>query len=612
MPNVTDYINSIDYDELTTKLKQLVEIHDDLNLRAEASRKLRYAEVDIEAERSANKLQADEAYIPQHIIDTNIRREQSAYIQYVTQSPRAVITKDIDDPSVDMSLLDTDLTRKLRFDGWQLGMYSNIDSFQAHGYSVMETVYDKNAPGCVSREHVQYENFAFISDTKDLQAVEMTSRRYWFTRTKLLELVGDGPDDFVKAQTDKIIEQMPESDSLTADISSKDSSMFKIYKFMFRVHGIVVVAWGCPNTCDGWLRIPRPLFVGRKTVQPSGNPIKAIKAKLQGIPESINCNETQYPYFLYPYAISEDSTISNLRGRVFLDSDLQEAVTSLTSSLVTKVRRSAGLYFVMDDNDPNGNILMDKNISFKTGMILKGKITELKLDAPDATLFNAVQGLVSSNANETSQVNFAETNRQADSRKTAKAIEAAQSQAQQLTTVQVVLFSIALKEQFTYETDIIKSRVQAGLIKVNPAVMPLYARTFEVKPSGDTDVIERQQLVSLMMQSWPVIQNTPLAQAFFLDLIKMLFPNSATNYTNILQQAAQQQQQQQQSAQAQQMQTLSGLAQQAGSEVTELAKHPEFFSDTGRVNIFPKIQMAAEQVKQMTKQQQQQQQQQKK
>jgi hypothetical protein len=245
-------------------------------------------------------------------------------------------------------------------------------------------------------------------------------------------------------------------------------------------------------------------------------------------------------------------------------------------------------------------------------MILKGKITELKLDAPDATLFNAVQGLVSSNANETSQVNFAETNRQADSRKTAKAIEAAQSQAQQLTTVQVVLFSIALKEQFTYETDIIKSRVQAGLIKVNPAVMPLYARTFEVKPSGDTDVIERQQLVSLMMQSWPVIQNTPLAQAFFLDLIKMLFPNSATNYTNILQQAAQQQQQQQQSAQAQQMQTLSGLAQQAGSEVTELAKHPEFFSDTGRVNIFPKIQMAAEQVKQMTKQQQQQQQQQKK
>ena len=142
-----DYINSTDYTKLISKINNLRDIAFDLTAKSLASRKLRYAEVDIEVERKAGRIAPDEMYVPQHIIDTNIRREQSSYIQYITQSPRAVILKDRNDPSLDLSLLETDLTEKLRFDGWQLSSYANIDGFQANGYGVMETVQDLGNPG---------------------------------------------------------------------------------------------------------------------------------------------------------------------------------------------------------------------------------------------------------------------------------------------------------------------------------------------------------------------------------------------------------------------------------------------------------------------------------
>jgi len=153
MPDATsndsnvDYINSTDYKKLVGKINNLKDISFDLTAKTLASRKLRYAEIDIEVERKAGRIAPDEIYVPQHIIDTNIRREQSSYIQYVTQSPRAVILKDKVDPSFDLSLLEVDLTEKLRFPGWQMSTYACIDGFQAIGFGVMDIVPDLNNPG---------------------------------------------------------------------------------------------------------------------------------------------------------------------------------------------------------------------------------------------------------------------------------------------------------------------------------------------------------------------------------------------------------------------------------------------------------------------------------
>ena len=630
-----DYINSTDYKKLVSKINNLKDVAFDLTAKSLASRKLRYAEIDIEVERKAGKIAPDEIYVPTHIIDTNIRREQSSYIQYITQSPRAVILKDKLDPSLDLSLLEVDLTEKLRFDGWQLSMYANIDGFQANGYGVMETTQDLNNPGELGREYVQYGDFAFIADTRDLQKTEMVGRSYYFTKTKLDTLRKSGNDEekWDSEQVEKLLKSEPndEQSQVYSGTTTINRSLYKVMKIMFRVKGIVQVGWACPVICDDWLRKPRPLFLGRRKINqqaakaapmvqmaakaPIGGQIAMAAIKKMnpalkdshveqmkdGLPPSDEEYETQYPYFLYPYLISENDTIANLKGRIFLDQDTQNAASSLMSATLTQARRAAGLYFSKDTTDPNDDFLMQKNIHFKTGAIINGKLKEMKLDAPDPQMFTAINLLVSANQQETSQVNFAESNRQQDSRKTATAIKAATQQQQQLSGVQVTLFSIAIKSQYTYESDIIKSRVLAGLIKVNQTVQPLYARNWTVKPSGDTDVIEKQQLVNTMQQAWPIMQNTGAAEPFLTDLLEKMFPDGAAKYIA----AMQQQKQQQQSQQNQQMQQAMGMAKQVGAGITHMADHPEFFSETGRIHAFPVIQQAAEQVKQLTQQQQQ-------
>jgi len=624
MPDTyTEYINSTKYSVLVGKINNLNDISFDLTSKSLASRRLRYAEIDIEVERKAGRIAPDELYVPQHVIDTNIRREQSSYIQYITQSPRAVILKDKNEASFDLSLLEVDLTEKLRWDGWQLPAYANIDGFQANGYGVCETIYDDTKSGNIAREYVQYGDFCFIADTRDLQKVEMLGRAYYFTRTRLKELSEkDSPNEkWNTEQVKKILDAEPndEQSNIYTGTTTINRSLYKIFKIMFRVKGIVQVAWVCPKICDDWLRAPRPLYLGRRKINQDAakaarfvgkvpakmiqavNPAltdKHIEQVKSGFPPSDEVYETMYPYFLYPYLISENDTIANLKGRVFLDQDTQNAASSLISSLLTKTRRSSGLYFSKDTPDPNDDFLLQKNIAFRIGSLINGKIKEFQLAAPDAALFQALNTLIASNQQETSQVNFAENNRQGDSRKTATAIKASMSQQQQLSGTQVTLFSIATKAQYTYECELIKSRVLSGFIKVNPTVFPLYQREWTVKPSGDVDVIEKQQKIQLMQQTWPVYQNTPASQAFLTDLTELMFPDNAPKYLKAFQDA----QQQQQSQQGQMMQQGLQLAKQLGDEIVTLSKKPEMFSETGRVHALPIVEKYATQYQQITQQ----------
>lgn len=599
--NSTEYINSTEYDKLVDKLKELKSVLEDLQAKNKAARILRYAEVDIEAERESGRLQPDELYVPTHIIDTNIKREQSAYVQYVTQSPRAVICKDSLTPALDMALLEVDLTSKLRYDGWQLSVFGIIDGMQQSGYDVAEIVMDQNNPGEVGIEHVSQGEFAFTSDTRDLQAVEMTARTYYYTKTRLLALCGDGTDpenDFSREQVDRIIQKDPDS-TPTESSDAKDKSLYRVFKFMFRVSGVVHVAWGVPDTCDDWVRVPRPLFIGRKKQSAQINPVMGLvnPQMAQQPPQWENAYETNYPYILFPYLISENDCISELKGRVFLDQDLQEAVSSLLSSTVTQARRAAGLYFSKEVDDPNDDLLLQKNIFFRSGCLINSKVKQLSLAPPDPSMFSAIQMLITANQNETSQVNFAAMNRK-DSRKTAKEIQAAESQQQILSTVQVVLFAIALTQMYRLMVDVIVSRVQAGLIKVDPAVLPFYSRKFTVKPSGDTDVMEKQELIKKMIDTWPVVAQTPIAQAFLLKLLGLLFPDDVAKYEQIFTQA----QQQQASQQAQQMQQLFGVAQQMASGIISLSKKPEMFSEVGQIHALPVVEQAAEQLQALQKQ----------
>lgn len=616
----TAYINSTDYKTLSLKLKELEAIGEDYKNRSNNSRKLRYAEVDIEGERGQNRLQPDELYIPQHIIDTNIRREQSAYIQYLTQSPRAVITENCNDLTTDMSVLDKDLTKRLRYEAWQLSQFANVDGFQANGYAAMEVILDLKKSGEIAHEAVEYGDFAILSDTRDIQAVEMLSRDYHYTRTQLIELCGDGSreEDWNRTQTDKVINGDPTSGWTSSydDTDNGPRSLYCVKKVMFKVNGVVQVAWCSTTICDDWLRKPRPLYLGRRK-------LAEVPMQMNEVGQAINTDpsdadklaynlqlvskgsvshtqddyETEFPYIIFPYLISENDTIAQLKGRVQLDQDIQEAVTSLLSSFCTQSRRAAGLYGSKDTSDPNDDILMQKNIFLRSGAIVNSAIKFFKLDSPDPSAISALNTVISLNQNETSQVNFAVNNRK-DSRKTAEEVKTAQQQSMILSTVQVVLYSTALTELYTKMCKIIQTRVLAGLVKVSQQALQYYSIEFKVKPSGDTDVIEKQQQIQMMLQMWPIIGTSPLAQAFMIDLIEMMFPLNAQKYLAILQQA----QVQAQSQQAHQQQQMMGVMVQMGKGIIELSKKPEFFSETGKIHALPIVESAAANLEQLQKQ----------
>jgi len=154
-----------------------------------------------------------------------------------------------------------------------------------------------------------------------------------------------------------------------------------------------------------------------------------------------------------------------------------------------------------------------------------------------------------------------------------------------------------MRLMYTKMFEIIRSRIIFGVLQVDPALKQQYAANYHVKPSGDADVIERQQLIQSMMQAWPVIQNTAAAQQFLIVLIGKMFPEDAPKYIAAIQQAQQQQQQQAQSQQAQMLQQAMGVAQQVGKGILNLNDHPEYWSDAGKVWAKPGIEDAAKQVK---------------
>lgn len=603
----SEYIDTTDYKKMSKKLKDLKSVMDVLQTRNFDARKLRYTEIDIEVERGLGHIAPDEVYVPQHIIDSNIRREQASYVQYLTQSNRACILKDLDDPTVTPAPLEVDLTNKLRYDEWQIPMFANIDGFQQNGYSVIEQVFDQSKPGHLAREAVQLGDLGIPVDTKDIQESEIVSRNYYFSKTKLLEYAQpNNPKKFNLDQVKKVTESQPTSFDDSVTTSATDRSLYMVQKVMFRVKGVVHVAWSCEEKCDDWIRPPRPLFIGRmKAVEipqmqgplmPRTGPGPSGSLGINGLQTSPQVQwteafETQYPYVVFHYLISENNTINKLKGRAFLDQDTQTAVTSLLSSVCTAYRRASGFYASKDTDDPNADDVVQKNIFLKQGAIINSKIKQFQLAFPDPSSFQAIQSLVTANQSETAKVNFAANNRK-DSRKTATEISASTQEAASLSTVQVVLFSTALKKLDTTAFYIIKSRVAAGLLIVNEILKAMYARNYSVRPAGDVDVIERQQLVQSMMQAWPVMQNTPAAPAFLSDMLMKMFPDNAPKYIQILMQA----QQQAQSQQAQQQQQMMQTAMQMGKGLIELSKHPEMFSDTGKIHAMPVIEQAAQQL----------------
>lgn len=492
------------YEDAATPIQGLLNVIGTLESTALENRNSRKLDIDIDSERSDGHLDEDEFLVPAHIIDTNIRREQSKYVAYVTGSRRSAIFTSITEPTAATGELERDFTDKTRYSGWQVPLFKIIDGMQLHGYSIAEVQFDEDMPGHFAVEAVNYEDFGFPEDTRDIQACEMLVHRHYFTAIQLLDMVEN--DDFNEDIVDRLVEdhgQAPEVESL-----------YQVEKVLFRHDNKIHVAWSCSAKCDDWLRDPRPLYLGRRDGE-----------MLQ--------DETQYPYVVFPYNIHEDSAVQNATGRAFADRTTQETITSLMSSFVTAHRRAANFYFAKDNEDPN-NTNVQTSVRFQNGALIDANIKQFQLRPPDTSMIGAIQSLMSQNAQEQSQINYAAMNRQ-DSRKTATEIQAASSEAQMLSSTQVSLFSIALKDVYEWCWRIYQSRVIAGVIRPAASLDMYLNHEFNIKPAGDVDVIERQEKSQKMMQAWGVVSQTALAPVFLQNMMRLMFPDEGESYAEMLQ-----------------------------------------------------------------------------
>lgn len=492
------------YEDAATPIQGLLSVIGTLETTALENRNSRKLDIDVDAERSDGHLDEDEFLVPAHIIDTNIRREQSKYVAYVTGSRRSAIFTSITEPTAATGELERDFTDKTRYSGWQVPLFKIIDGMQLHGYSIAEVQFDEDMPGHFAIEAVNYEDFGFPEDTRDVQACEMIVHRHYFTAIQLLDMVEN--DDFNEDIIDRLVDdhgQAPEVESL-----------YQVEKVLFKHDNKVYVAWSCNAKCDDWLRDPRPLYLGRR----DGEMLR---------------DETQYPYVVFPYNIQEDSAVQNATGRAFADRTTQETITSLMSSFVTAHRRAANFYFAKDNEDPN-NTNVQTSVRFQNGALIDANIKQFQLRPPDTSMVGAIQSLMSQNAQEQSQINYAAMNRQ-DSRKTATEIQAASNEAQMLSSTQVSLFSIALKDVYEWCWRIYQSRVVAGVLRPAASLDMYLNHEFNIKPAGDVDVIERQEKSQKMMQAWGVVSQTALAPVFLQNMMRLMFPDEGEAYAEMLQ-----------------------------------------------------------------------------
>lgn len=545
----------------------------------ERNRSLRYFRgVDSEVLRNSGIIKADELYSKVRLIDTNIRREQPQYLLYITQSRRAAVFVGPDGSSVPGSeLLENDFTAKARYTGWEIPFIRVIDGAQIHGYDVVEVLFDSSKPGHFSVEHVGRENLIFHVDSENIQAQEIICRRLQLTAWQLEEEARDGRLD---AEQVKIL-----VNSSAKKSEEKEQNMYEVFKVFFRKDKQIFKTYYAKE-CTGFLANPQPYFNGivnvsaGKTEVVGVNPIDSTP--VTDFPPEI---EPDYPFFILKYVESEDPKIVDIKGRADLDESAQEASSAILSGFVNGTLRAANVY----GSPASSNINQKPDAAprqtdtvLKNGAIYDQPLNFFNTPYPDQAALNGLNQVITLNSQEQAQINYTVLNRK-DSGKTATEVSAAQEENAKLSSVQVALLSIFMRQVYAYCWRMYQSRVLAGKIVVADKVKPYFGSAqvdpmtgeqlnvtpavYQLRASGDVDVVKRAEKLQQQWQAWPVIATTPIAMSFFKDMLRNAFPEDAEKYITELDMAA---------ANTQQAQTQ--LIQKLGAIVKELA-----FDDEGKL-----------------------------
>lgn len=611
MNTVTDALNAIvpdsvnaqqsedkmsQWNDARTHLQRLVHDWTDEIEETKIRRETRDIDVNIEDLRQRGDLDEDETLVPVRVIDTNIQREQPAYINYLKNSRRLCIFNCLSNPAQDTQKLEEAFTRGMTYTSWEKDHYKCLDGAQTHGWDAVEVVLDESKPLNVAIEHIGHDNLFFPRSNINLQFAPRIIRRYEVTLSQLDKFVtkyGFSADQVARLK-DSRKETKREVETLT------------IYKCYYKREGQVFVAWfSLEAGVDDWLMAPSALDLGiaEQQMQPqtvmqadqlTGIPMPTTVMQPVWVPSPIKL----YPIFILPYRQTEKPRIIDHRGRVFLDEMKQEAQTAILSAFINGITRASNIYASPATEDGTGASLKElENIKLAGGRVLSRPMQFWHPEYPDPMVLSALQQFDVANSQETNQPNFAVINRQ-DSRKTAKEIDTANQQQALLNSVQLTMFSTFIREVYSFAWLIVQSQALQNKIsflltsvptpKLNPSAgntpmidpmtrqpivytswkndVEVIAQKYEVRAAGDVDVIARQEKINQMMQDWPVIQNTALRDRFLADLIKLKYPDTGEAYANVL-------------AQNDQLTQLKGMVARLGTIMAgAMQQHPEMMT----------------------------------
>lgn len=492
-------------------------------------RALRQMEVDVAARREQGSLDKDEIIIPIHVIDDNITKELAQYIAYLVTSRNAAVFKPklgYDEKQAQQTLNfevpAQYFTNLVRFPSWEVPFYKVLDGAETHGWDALEVVFDETKPGHFNHRHIAHENLWFPEDTEDLQESPIVVQNIMVTRETL--------EGFPEINKDELEKLFKDSEKML-NVTSKKA----VQKVYYRKDGLVNVCWMSFDKGAYFLRDPKPLFLGRMKI--SRDTASGIEIGRQPI------YETRYPIAILQYNVSENDKLMSIKGRAFKDRYTQEAATSMVSSVVNSWHRSQ--YIMGSPANPDeaaGNGIKQLDIKIGGSRIYNKKMEFWSMPKQDGSGMQIIEGLLTRNKAETSQVDFAARNRE-DSRKTAKEISVAQSQAALLSSVQVTLFGIFLREVFTIDWSIASSQLEQGLLKYKTLPPEYLAIEYDLFAAGDTEVIQREETLQKLQQVFPVLMQvssmpmTPVVAQVLMDILTAAFPNRAGEYIKALQQS---------------------------------------------------------------------------
>lgn len=553
----TDIDNLTDFQRVRSHLQWLIGDWSSEITETDIRRKTRDVDVDVEKMRKAGEIDEDETLVPVRVCDTNIVREQPAYINYLKNSRRLCIFNCISNPSINSQNLELEFTRGMTYVDWETPFYKEVDGAQTHGWDSVEVVYDESKTLNVGIEHVGHDMLFFPRTCLNIQYAPTILRAYDLTKTQLQKFVAKF--GFDETQVNTIINANKDS--------AKENETVRVYKRYSKIDGVVWVSWfSLENGVSDWLLKPTKFFNGIRH-EITTQTLDPMTMSVVPQTEWVNSDVTLYPIFVLPYRETEKPKLVDHIGRVFMDENKQEAQTAILSGFINGLTRASNIYASPGKEDGTGASLKEiSGIKLSGGRVLNNPINFWHPDYPDPMVLKALQYFDLANSQETNQPTFAAMNRE-DSRKTATEMSIAQNQQALLNSVQLTLFSAHLRQIYSYVWLIVQSQALQDRIKFLqikqeiPQINPLtgqpamdqmgqpvvqtvwvndkatISEVYDVRAAGDVDVIQRQEKIQQMKQDWPVIQNTPLRDIFLADLMRLQYPDGGERYAQILMQS---------------------------------------------------------------------------